>query len=160
MSIDAGGPRGRGRRGVGPGGSADRGVGPGPGVCGGPGGAGPGGGRYRQSVLEVAILASLVDSGSHGYDLVDQIETLASSLVCVDSGTMYRMLRAMEQDGLVTSQWQTPESGPSRRVYAVTVEGVEALEAMAKSLSQRASGLQHLADRAFQVVEQTRRRTD
>lgn len=157
---EAGGPRGRGRRGAGqgqcggPGGGGQPGAGPGglgPGL--GPGG---GGGRYRRSVLEVAILSSLAESTSHGYDLVDQIDALASELVCVDAGSMYRLLRAMEEDGLVSSSWQTAESGPSRRVYVITERGLEALETMAHSLSQRAASMQQLSDHARQAIAKSR----
>jgi PadR family transcriptional regulator PadR len=134
-------PRGRGRRGAGPG----------PGPCAGPSGS-PGGGRYRRSVLEVAILSSLAEATAHGYNLVDQIEALTGDLVCIDPGSMYRLLRALEEDGLVSSSWQTPEAGPSRRVYALSERGVEALELMARSLSQRADAMQQLADHATKAV--------
>lgn len=118
-----------------------------------------GGGRYRRSVLEVAILSSLAESTSHGYDLVDQIGGLASDLVCIDPGSLYRLLRAMEQDGHVTSFWQTPESGPSRRVYEITEQGLEVLELMARALEQRAASLQRLADHARQMASQARARS-
>jgi DNA-binding PadR family transcriptional regulator len=103
-------------------------------------------------VLEVAILSSLAEATSHGYDLVDQIEALASDLVCIDAGSMYRLLRGMEEDGLVSSSWQTAESGPSRRVYVITARGLEALELMAHSLSQRARSMRQLADHARQAI--------
>lgn len=144
MNADPSGPKGRGRRGAGPG------------FCGGPGGGGPGGGRYRRSVLEVAILSSLAESTSHGYNLVDQIEALTGDLVCIDPGSMYRLLRAMEEEGLVSSSWQTPEAGPSRRVYVISERGIEALELMARSLSQRAASIQQLADHAAQAVARSR----
>ena len=145
MNADSGGPRGQGGRGAGSG------------SCGGPGGRGPGGGRYRRSVLEAAILASLAGSTSHGYNLVDQIEALTSDLVCNDAGSMYRLLRAMEEDGMVSSSWQTPDAGPSRRVYVITEQGIEALELMATSLSQRAASMQRLADHAAQAAAIYRR---
>lgn len=148
---EAGGPRGRERRGAGQGRCGSPGGGPGSGAGAGLG-AGGGGGRYRRSVLEVAILSSLAESTSHGYDLVDQIAALASDLVCIDAGSMYRLLRGMEEEGLVSSSWQTPESGPSRRVYVITERGLEALEIMARSLSQRAASMEQLADHARQAV--------
>jgi PadR family transcriptional regulator len=151
ISPDQGGPHGRGRRGAGPGSCGA----PGGGGLG-PGGGGPGGGRYRRSVLEVAILASLAESTSHGYTLVDQIEGLTADLVCNDPGSMYRLLRAMEEEGLVSSSWQTPEAGPSRRVYVITERGIEALELMARSLSQRAASMQQLADHATQAITRLR----
>lgn len=140
MNADPEAPRGRGRRGAGPG------------FCGGPGGGGPGGGRYRRSVLEVAILSSLAESTSHGYNLVDQIEALTGDLVCNDPGSMYRLLRGMEEEGLVSSSWETPEAGPSRRVYVITDQGLEALTMMARSLAQRADAMQRLAGHALEAI--------
>ena len=145
MNAEPGGPRGRGRRGAGFGGG---GCGPGP--------EGAGGGRYRRSVLEAALLSSIAESTSHGYELVEQIETLAAELVCIDPGSMYRFLRGMEEQGLVTSTWQTPEAGPSRRVYQITDEGIEALELMAGSLAQRAAATKRLAEHAVRAVAQAR----
>lgn len=144
MNVDPEGPRGRGKRGAGPG------------FCGGRGGGGPHGGRYRRSVLEVAILSSLAESTSHGYNLVDQIEALTGDLVCNDPGSMYRLLRAMEEEGLVSSSWETPEAGPSRRVYVISERGIEALELMARSLSQRAASMRQLADHAAQAAAKAR----
>lgn len=135
MTSPEGPSRGRGRRGAGPE------------ACG-----GPGGGRYRRSVLEVAILSSLAEATTHGYNLVDQIEALTGDLVCNDPGSMYRLLRAMEEQGLVSSSWQTPEAGPSRRVYVITERGIKALELMAQSLSQRAASMQQLADHATKAI--------
>lgn len=146
MISEQGPPRGRGRRGAGAG-PCGPGAGP---------GAGAGGGRYRRSVLETAILASLAESTSHGYDLVDQIDSLASTLVCVDAGSMYRMLRGMEEEGLVTSSWETAESGPSRRVYVINERGLEALEMMARSLSQQAASMEQLAEHARQAAARAR----
>jgi PadR family transcriptional regulator PadR len=102
--------------------------------------------------MEVAILTSLTETTSHGYELVDQLDALASELVCIDAGSMYRLLRTMEEEGLVSSSWETPESGPGRRVYVITDQGLEALEVMAHSLSQRATSMQELADRARQAI--------
>jgi len=101
-------------------------------------------------------LASLAESTSHGYNQVDQIEGLAADLVCNDPGSMYRLLRAMEEEGLVSSSWQTPDAGPSRRVYVITGRGIEALELMARSLSQRAVHMQRLADHAVRAVTRAR----
>ncbi len=144
MNADGPGPRGRGRGGARSG----------PSACG-----DVGGGRYRRSVLEVATLAIIAESTTHGYELVEQIERLAGSLVCIDPGSMYRLLRAMEEQGFVSSSWQTPEAGPSRRVYEITETGLEALDIMTNSLSQRATAMQQLADHATQAAARARKAT-
>ncbi len=153
MSTNPGGPGRRGRRRAGQGPCASPGGGPSAGDL---GGGGPGGGRYRRAVLETSILASLAESTTHGYDLVEQIDELAADLVCIDPGSMYRLLRALEQQGLVESSWQTPEAGPSRRMYVITDQGIEALELMAKSLSMRATAMQRLAEHAAQAAARAR----
>lgn len=145
MNASPGGPRGQGRRGAGRGFCGRQGQGV---DSDGLGGGGPGGGRYRRSVLEASILSSLAESTTHGYDLVEHIEALASDLVCIDPGTMYRLLRGLEEQGLVVSSWQTAESGPSRRVYTITGQGIEALELVATSLALRAEATRRLADHA------------
>jgi PadR family transcriptional regulator len=122
------------------------------------GGRGAGGGRYRRSVLEAAVLASIAEATTHGYDLVQQITALAADLVCIDAGSMYRLLRELEEQGLVTSSWQTAESGPSKRVYAITAQGVEALELMATALTLRAKATQRLAEHAIRAAETVRAR--
>lgn len=113
---------------------------------------GPGGGRYRRAVLETSVLALLAESRSHGYELVDQIGSLAADLVCIDPGSMYRMLRGLEQQGLVSSSWETAEAGPSRRVYAITDQGREALELMAQALTVRADSMKRLAEYAAKAA--------
>ena len=40
-----------------------------------------------------------------------------------DSGTVYRSLRQLEKTGLVSSFWDTSESGPARRMYSLTKAG-------------------------------------
>ena len=166
MSASPGGSRGRGRRAPGqgpgfcggPGGESGPGPG-GPGAGGLPGG-GAGGGRYRRAVLETAILASLAESTTHGYDLVEQIDALAADLVCIDPGSMYRLLREFEELGLVSSNWQTQEAGPPRRVYMVTDRGIEALELAAKSLALRAAAMRRLAEHANLAAAKARTSTD
>jgi PadR family transcriptional regulator PadR len=115
------------------------------------------GGPYRRSVLEVAILASLAAGDGHGYDLMDRIRALAGDQVCVDPGSVYRLLRGLEVQGLVDSAWQSAESGPSRRVYTIAAQGVDALEQLAESLTRRAAALQNLAGLACDAAAKSRK---
>jgi DNA-binding PadR family transcriptional regulator len=80
---------------------------------------------------------------------MDRIRALAGDQVCVDPGSIYRLLRGLEDQGFVESTWQTAESGPSRRVYTMTERGVDALEQLSGSLTHRAEALRRLADTAL-----------
>jgi poly-beta-hydroxybutyrate-responsive repressor len=41
----------------------------------------------------------------------------------VDSSSVYRILRDLEEQGFVTSRWDTGSAGPARRLYQITEEG-------------------------------------
>jgi PadR family transcriptional regulator len=55
----------------------------------------------------------------------------------INPGSVYRTLRQMENEGLCSSEWDVrAESGPPRRMYAVTEEGKAYLSAWAKACKQ------------------------
>jgi PadR family transcriptional regulator PadR len=54
-----------------------------------------------------------------------------------DSAAVYRLLRDLEKRGLVKSQWQTGEAGPSKRIYHITRQGEERLEVWVAALKER-----------------------
>ena len=41
----------------------------------------------------------------------------------MDVGNVYRALRALEEDGLVVSEWRADLPGPAKRSYTLTDEG-------------------------------------
>jgi len=71
--------------------------------------------------LAAFLLLSLERAGtSYGYELS---ETVRDHGLTVDLAGVYRSLRTMDQRGLVTASWAPSESGPDRRVYALTEAG-------------------------------------
>jgi PadR family transcriptional regulator PadR len=60
---------------------------------------------------------------SHGYDLLDGLKPFGFEQNPVDSSTVYRILRDLEESGFVTSHWDTDSAGPARRLYRMTPEG-------------------------------------
>jgi PadR family transcriptional regulator PadR len=76
--------------------------------------------------LEPTILLLLHHNPAHGYTLVDQLEEFG--LKEPHLRVVYRMLRDMEENGWLTSTWDTEETqGPPRRVYRLTASGDEML---------------------------------
>jgi poly-beta-hydroxybutyrate-responsive repressor len=59
----------------------------------------------------------------HGYELLDGLKQFGFEQNPVDSSTVYRMLRGLEERGFVTSRWDTGGGGPARRLYHITEEG-------------------------------------
>lgn len=61
--------------------------------------------------------------------------------ISIDSNHAYRMLRALERDGAVTSRWTESDAGPRRRTYRLTRDGRRRLADVATTIS--ASWQQH-----------------
>lgn len=66
------------------------------------------------------LLLSLREGESYGRALV---AGLGARGISIDSNHAYRMLRALERDGAVTSRWTESISGPQRRTYRLTRNG-------------------------------------
>jgi poly-beta-hydroxybutyrate-responsive repressor len=83
--------------------------------------------------LEPALLLLLAERPAHGYELVDRVPELVPG-ERPELGGLYRVLRALEEDGLVKSEWDAEEPGPAKRMYELTPAGHELLRAWAKAL--------------------------
>jgi PadR family transcriptional regulator PadR len=54
----------------------------------------------------------------------------------LNPGPLYRILRQMENEGLVQSNWDTSRQGPARRLYSITEAGEKYLNLWGNSLEQ------------------------
>lgn len=89
-----------------------------------------------RNFLRPCILLLLREEPAHGYDLLERLRPLGFKRD--DPGRLYRALRGLEEEGLVRSAWQTSSSGPDRRIYDLTLEGVEELHRAATALAEAA----------------------
>jgi len=83
--------------------------------------------------VEPALLLVLRDDEVHGYDLAARLEALAPD-ERVDLGNLYRMLRSLEEEGLVVSRWRDDLPGRVKRTYTLTPAGRDLLDAWATAL--------------------------
>ncbi|MER2000912.1 MAG: poly-beta-hydroxybutyrate-responsive repressor [Lysinibacillus sp.] len=79
------------------------------------------------------MLLHLRDWNSHGYELMEKV--MQFGVESVDQGNFYRLLRQLEKDALVTSEWNVTSGGPAKRIYSITEAGEQYLEMWAGSLS-------------------------
>lgn len=91
-------------------------------------------GSLPRNFLRPCILLLLKEGSSHGYDLLEKLGEFGFHRG--DPGGLYRTLRSMEKEGLVSSWWETSDIGPARRTYQPTEEGEDWLHAWAGALSE------------------------
>ncbi len=96
---------------------------------------------------EPALLVLLADGPTHGYELLERLPELLGE-ERVDVGNVYRALRSLEDEGLVTSEWRGDLPGPAKRTYTLTDEGRDLLGAWIQSLTALRDGLEGFVERA------------
>lgn len=91
-------------------------------------------GGQPKNFVRPCLLLLLAEAPAHGYELMERLRPLGFEVN--DPATVYRSLRQMEDEGLVTSQWDTSNRGPARRIYTLTLDGHDLLDAWANALGE------------------------
>ncbi len=110
--------------------------------------------RLQGDLLASSLLAFLRNWPAYGYQLVRELSK--AGLPAFDSATVYRTLRQLERSGLVSSFWDTSESGPARRMYSLTRAGETFLNLWLDLLSH----YQNILQSALNSYENLQRRGD
>lgn len=96
--------------------------------------------ELRRGTLAVAVLGAL-RSERYGYTLQ---AALAEFGITIDQGTLYPLLRRLDSQGLLTSQWRT-DGGRRKRFYKLSADGETVLELLVADLRSTNAAL----DRVF-----------
>jgi DNA-binding PadR family transcriptional regulator len=83
---------------------------------------------------EAALLLLLAERPTHGYELLERLPALLGE-DRVDVGNLYRVLRSLEDEGIVASEWSADLPGPAKRTYTLTADGDALLAAWRVALS-------------------------
>jgi PadR family transcriptional regulator PadR len=84
--------------------------------------------ELRRGVLVLAVLSQLT-SEQYGYSL---LKLLADQGLEIDQGTLYPLLRRLETQGLLLSNWRIVEDARPRRYYVISPQGIETLQQLKK----------------------------
>jgi PadR family transcriptional regulator PadR len=92
-------------------------------------------GKNLDRLLRPTILGLLAREKTHGYDVVQQLQRLEMfSEIPPDTSGVYKVLKSMEEEGLVSAIWQLGDAGPAKRSYTVTKDGMACLKKWAETL--------------------------
>lgn len=95
--------------------------------------------ELRRGTLILCVLSQLGDS-KYGYALV---QTLEEKGIPIDANTLYPLLRRLEKQGLLCSEWDTAESKP-RKYYKRTVFGDQIFNELVKQWNLLSEGMNTL----------------
>ncbi|MEA2039625.1 MAG: helix-turn-helix transcriptional regulator [Thermodesulfobacteriota bacterium] len=95
----------------------------------------------RERYIQPSILMGLYAKQSYGYELIQNIQRFGFVEGQAPPGMIYRHLRQLEENGLVSSKWETDGTGPAKRMYRITLEGKEVLAIWVEYMEKQADTL-------------------
>ena len=75
--------------------------------------------QLKKGALELCVLALLSRQDSYAYEIASRL----SDSIGMGEGTIYPLMRRLQNDGLVETYLVESSSGPSRKYYRLTVAG-------------------------------------
>lgn len=81
--------------------------------------------QLKKGVLELCVLALLSEHDSYAYEIASRL----ADGIGMGEGTIYPLMRRLQNDGLVETYLVESSSGPSRKYYRLTPEGAESFNA-------------------------------
>ncbi|TQS40436.1 PadR family transcriptional regulator [Cryptosporangium phraense] len=95
--------------------------------------------ELRRGVVVLAVLSQLGER-RYGYELR---QSLAEQGLTIEEGTLYPLLRRLESQGVLSSEWRTSDGKP-RRYYALNAEGRALFERLRGSWQGLNTTMNHL----------------
>lgn len=81
--------------------------------------------QMRKGILEYCILAIIARGEIYASDIIGE---LRNARLLVVEGTLYPLLTRLKNNGLLTYNWVESTSGPPRKYYNLSPEGMEVLK--------------------------------
>jgi PadR family transcriptional regulator PadR len=79
--------------------------------------------ELRRGMIALAVLSQLEEE-KYGYSL---LKVLSDQGLVIDQGTLYPLLRRLEAQGLLQSDWRIADEVRPRRYYVISPQGCAAL---------------------------------
>jgi PadR family transcriptional regulator PadR len=89
--------------------------------------------QMRKGILDYCILAILKDGEAYSTDVIAQLK---EAKMIVVEGTVYPLLTRLKNVGALQYKWEESTSGPPRKYYSLTKDGLEALSELSDTWNQ------------------------
>ena len=96
--------------------------------------------ELRRGMIVMAVLSQLKEE-QYGYSL---LKLLSDQNMEIDQGTLYPLLRRLEAQGLLQSDWRLAEEARPRRYYIMSKQGREVLAQLKREWSGMVAAMQKL----------------
>lgn len=91
--------------------------------------------QFKKGVLELCALTVLLKEDRYGYELADML----GKKMEISEGSVYPMLKRLQNDGYFDSYLKESPNGPARKYYRITLKGRDRQKLLQDQWSEFAS---------------------
>ena len=95
--------------------------------------------QMRKGILEYCILSIISRGEIYASDIISELKKAKLRVV---EGTLYPLLTRLKNNGLLSYNWVESTSGPPRKYYQLSSEGVEVLKQLDKTWEELSFAVQ------------------
>jgi PadR family transcriptional regulator PadR len=110
--------------------------------------------KMKGGIFSLLVLYSVTSSSRpiHGYAITKGLDEGTGGRVHIQAGTLYPILKNLENHGLVRHRMVASHEGPPRKVYVTTAEGKRAMTDAMGLLGNLLEGVQMTLGEAWPVA--------
>jgi len=105
--------------------------------------------EFKKGSLGMLVLHLLYQQPSYGWELCERLRTRSDAELQFEDSAVYPLLHTYERHGLVEGYWEedapdAPRTGPRRRYYRLTPQGIAALRTHLQEWQTFTSAVNHI----------------
>ncbi|NOY50959.1 MAG: PadR family transcriptional regulator [Chlorobi bacterium] len=100
--------------------------------------------QMRKGVIELCVLSVISDNEVYTSDIIDAMRD--AELIVVE-GTVYPLLTRLKNEGVLKYKWEESSSGPPRKYYSLTQDGIDILERLKQGWDELSKSVNKLLNK-------------
>ena len=102
--------------------------------------------EVKRGAASLAILSVLEIESNYGYEIVNALKRKGADFLAFEEGTVYPLLKRLEQRGLLMAEWNYDDPAKPRKYYVTTPEGREVLQLMKDKWTQLGQEMERILE--------------
>ncbi|WP_206207751.1 PadR family transcriptional regulator [Virgibacillus profundi] len=97
-----------------------------------------------KGLLDGSLLALIAKGETYGYEIIEKLQE--HKFAVVSEGSIYPVLMRLQKNNLVSTVMRKSPSGPKRKYYTITEDGIVELERFKEHWDQLSQGVSSLLE--------------
>ncbi len=77
----------------------------------------------KSAIFKILLLGIVYKDEAYGYDIIEKIKVISNSEILMKEGTLYPLLKSLQNKQLIRSNWKKSKGGKPRKYYSITELG-------------------------------------